>query len=122
MMQATPTAIRALRWVLAAAVASFSLASGRPVWAQDPVPSKPATSPAGFTILQGYVIDSIHNQPLVNATVTIEGTGRAGKTTVDGRYRIDSIPAGSHRVILTHPLLDTLGVFSLRAGPYPFGA
>src|SRR5213076_2756935 len=65
----------------------------------------------GLGSLQGYVIDSVHNgAPLVNASVVIEGTTRAGVTTAEGRYRIDSIPQGQHRVLVLHPLLDTLGV------------
>ena len=38
-----------------------------------------------------------------------------------GRYRIDSIPPGPHRVVVTHPLLDTVGL-QMRTPAYPFAA
>ena len=72
------------------------------------VPTPPGTT--GASILQGFVMDSIHNAPLADARVIIEGTTRAGMTTAEGRYRIDSIPPGSHRVSVSHPLLDTAGL------------
>ena len=69
-------------------------------------PAKPAS---GLVLLTGSVIDSIHNTPLAHATVTVDGTSRSAVTNVEGEYRIDSIPPGNHRVIVTHPMLDTIG-------------
>jgi hypothetical protein len=83
--------------------------------AQTPTPS----ASAGVSVLQGFVMDSIHNAPLADARVLIEGTNRSGRTTAEGRYRIDSIPPGPHRVVVTHPLLDTVGL-SMRTPEYPF--
>jgi hypothetical protein len=103
-------------------VACLAIAPSRGVNGQVVPPARPAATASGFGVLQGFVIDSVHNgAPLVNASVVIEGTTRAGVTTAEGRYRIDSIPPGSHRVVVLHPLLDTLGV-SMRSPPYPFGA
>ena len=82
-----------------------------------------ATAPAGngFAALTGFVNDSIHNGPLVDALVVVEGTGRSGLTKMDGQFRIDSIPPGPHRISITHPLLDTLGV-PMRTAEYKFVA
>ena len=102
MKQATPTAsvVRALL----CAVLAIAFAVPRSARAQ----SAP-TSGSGFSALQGFVIDSIHGEPLTNASVIIEGTGRSSITDKNGHYRIDSIPAGKHKVLVLHPLLDTSG-------------
>jgi hypothetical protein len=105
------------RWIPAPAVALLAILSIRQAGAQ----AVPLTSPVGFTLLQGYVLDSIHNEPLAHASVFIEGTGRTGLTDKDGHYRIDSIPAGKHRVVGMHALLDTVGV-QMRTPEYPFGS
>ncbi|HEY9227728.1 MAG TPA: carboxypeptidase regulatory-like domain-containing protein [Gemmatimonadaceae bacterium] len=116
MMLATPSASRVLRWTRVAAVASLAFAPA--LVAQN---APPAAGAGSFSVLQGFVLDSIHDGPLVSALVTVEGTGRSGKTTAEGRYRIDSIPAGSHRVVVIHPLLDTIGI-SMRTPAYNFAA
>jgi hypothetical protein len=82
-------------------------------------PAAPTTP--GFTVLQGVVADSVHGMPLPNATVRIEGTNRSATTSEDGHFRIDSIPPGQHRIDVTHPLLDTLGI-QMRTQEYPFEA
>ncbi|HEU4787082.1 MAG TPA: carboxypeptidase regulatory-like domain-containing protein, partial [Gemmatimonadaceae bacterium] len=87
--------------------------------AQVAPPAKPAAG--GFTTLQGFVMDSVHNMPLADAKVSIEGTPHFGTTNADGHYTIDSIPPGSHHVIVEHPVLDTLGV-QMRTPAYPFAA
>ncbi|HTE46471.1 MAG TPA: carboxypeptidase regulatory-like domain-containing protein [Gemmatimonadaceae bacterium] len=132
MMQATPTpsAVRAARRVLAAAIAAAALLVNAPVRSAH-AQNAPAT-PAGFSVLQGSIIDSIHGGPLANAKVVIEGTNRTGVTTAEGRYRIDSIPPGPHRVAFLHPVLDTIGDSpwttvtnfkgQLRTQAYPFAA
>jgi hypothetical protein len=115
MMHALSLPARAAR--LAFALATFTIAAPS-LSAQ--VPTSPATS-TGVSVLQGFVMDSIHGSPLANAKVTIEGTSRSGMTTAEGQYRIDSIPPGPHRVIVTHPMLDTAGL-SMRTPEYPFTA
>ncbi|HEX3865491.1 MAG TPA: carboxypeptidase regulatory-like domain-containing protein, partial [Gemmatimonadaceae bacterium] len=99
---------------LAASIFIVALTTGA-LRAQTTLP-KP---PAGFMTLIGSVMDSIHGGPLVNATVSIEGTGRSSKTNADGEFRVDSIPPGSHRIVVSHPLLDTLGR-PLITHAYPF--
>jgi hypothetical protein len=73
------------------------------------VPSAPAPQP-GLAAIEGFVIDSVHNAPLTGAMLHVEGTQRGGVTTAEGRYRIDSIPAGRHRIMIVHPVLDTIGI------------
>ncbi|MGH9887055.1 MAG: carboxypeptidase regulatory-like domain-containing protein [bacterium] len=112
-MQATPSASR---WVRAAAAVWLAVAART-----APAQNTPPAAGAAFSVLQGFVMDSVHDVPLAKAVVVVEGTGRSGVTTDEGRYRIDSIPAGSHRVMVLHALLDTIGI-SMRTPAYPFTA
>jgi hypothetical protein len=71
------------------------------------------TSPAAasaFATVRGMAIDSIHGRPLIKAIVAVEGTTRVAISDAGGNFEIDSIPAGSYRLSLTHSLLDTLGL------------
>jgi hypothetical protein len=102
---------------LAGVAACVAAAPAQRAHAQTPA----APTIPGFTVLQGVVADSVHGMPLSNAVVLIEGTNRSAKTTEDGRFRIDSIPPGQHRIDVTHPLLDTLGI-RMRTQEYPFEA
>ena len=72
-------------------------------------------------MLRGSVGDSIHNGPLAGALVVVEGTDRSGLTKEDGTFRVDSIPPGSRRISIMHPLLDTIGV-PMRSGAIAFSA
>jgi hypothetical protein len=115
MTHAITFGIRASRTAFARTAALLATLVTVPLSAQVPA------TQTGVSVLQGFVMDSIHNVPLADARVTVEGTNRAGMTTAEGRYRIDSIPPGPHRVVVTHPLLDTVG-FSMRTPEYPFAA
>lgn len=102
-----------------------SLASG----AAAQVPTTPVAPPATdstpavamFASARGFVVDSVHNAPLAGASIQIEGTTRGALTGEDGRYHIDSIPPGAHRLIIGHPLIDTIGI-SLVSPPMQFTA
>lgn len=119
-MKATPSALRVPRWTRAAAAVGWMALAAAPTLssAQVTPPTPPA---AGLSILKGFVIDSVHNRPLAKAVVIVEGTGRNAVTTAEGRFEIDSIPPGSHRIMVMHPLLDTLGI-SMRTPAYKFVA
>lgn len=80
-----------------------------------------AAQAPGFAKIQGFVIDSVHNGPLVKAVVIVEGVSRQTMTDKDGRFEIDSIPPGDHRVMVLSAVLDTLG-FSMRTPPHTFTA
>jgi hypothetical protein len=63
--------------------------------------------------LFGTVFDSVHMEPLVGATVSVEGTTRMALTTDKGVFRIDSITPGTYRVRVAHVLLDSIGMSML---------
>jgi hypothetical protein len=88
----------------------------RPAAPAKGAPAKPAPksapAPAAPTVgyLQGVATDSIHGEPLIGAVIQVEGTTRLGITDSLGRFLVDSIPPGAYRLIVDHPLLDTLGI------------
>lgn len=129
MTQATPSAARRARGatsallalpagLVALAMLSVGTTAAR---AQNPATATQAAVPAGYFVLKGLVVDSVHTSPLAGATVAVEGTNRRAVTDADGRYRIDSIPAGPHAIVVMHPLLDTLGL-SIHTPKYNMGA
>src|SRR5437868_4190252 len=124
MKHATSHSNRAPRWAVGLAtvvVCSLAAPSDR-LGAQRPVPTPAAPAAAsGFSIVQGLVMDSVHNAPLANANIIVEGASRSGMTNADGHYRIDSVPPGQHRIMVLHPVLDTLGI-QMRTPAYPFVA
>ncbi|MFI5229190.1 MAG: carboxypeptidase regulatory-like domain-containing protein [Gemmatimonadales bacterium] len=122
MKQATTSAVGA-PWALAAVLALCATLPLRVASAQGtpPAASAPASASA-FAKIQGYVIDSLHNGPLSNAVVLLEGTERSTTTDADGHYLLDSIAPGTHRLLLLHHLLDTLGVGQMRTPPITFAA
>src|SRR5688572_5274164 len=67
------------------------------------------TRPALGSLL-GTVFDSVHNTPLVGATVFVLGSPRIGATNDRGLFTVDSLPAGMHRIHVVHELLDSLGI------------
>ena len=84
-----------------------------------PAPAAPAPEVPKFAFLQGIAMDSLHEEPLVGALVQVEGTSRIGPTDSLGRFLIDSIPPGTYRLVVDHPLLDTLGI-TLVTHPFTF--
>ena len=75
-----------------------------------PAPSIPAPDPPKYAYLQGVAYDSIHGEPLSGALISVEGTGRIGPTDSLGRFLVDSILPGSYRLLVDHPILDTIGI------------
>lgn len=73
--------------------------------------------PRDYSSIIGTVDDSIRGGRLVGAVVTVSGTERRAVTDVHGIFAIDSIPPGEHEIVVTHPLLDTLGV-QVRSAPF----
>ncbi|HUQ20846.1 MAG TPA: carboxypeptidase regulatory-like domain-containing protein [Gemmatimonadaceae bacterium] len=68
-----------------------------------------------FAVIAGVAIDSIRGGYLRNATVIVDGTMQSTTTDSLGRFAIDSIIPGEHRLRVRHPLLDTLGVVIVTA-------
>jgi hypothetical protein len=58
----------------------------------------------------GVVVDSVHGGPLTGALVVVQGTNAQATVDDHGRFRIDSVPPGTHQLGVFHPLLDSLGV------------
>jgi len=58
----------------------------------------------------GSVFDSTTFSPLANARVAVVGTGAVAESGEDGRFRLDSVPAGEQSVVFFHRRLGTLGV------------
>jgi hypothetical protein len=73
-----------------------------------PAPAAPAVPTTGY--LQGLAVDSLHGEPLVGALISLEGAARMAISDSLGRFLVDSIRPGSYRVLVDHPILDTLGI------------
>lgn len=108
------------------------LGAGPVALAQHPTPAPTPPSPAasaaaapaaaaGVASVRGTVLDSLHGTLLVHALVRIDSSTREVFTDSVGHYRIDSVPVGEHRLVIMHPILDTLGV-SLVTPPIQFAA
>ena len=48
--------------------------------------------------ITGRVVDSVSGQPLVNVTVSVEGSSRRALSRADGTYLISGVPVGSYKV------------------------
>ena len=81
-----------------------------PIAGTKGLPALPAVASSQYGYLQGVAIDSIHGEPLSGALVQVEGTSRMGATDSLGRFLVDSILPGSYRLLVEHPMLDTLGI------------
>lgn len=64
------------------------------------------------TVISGFVLDSMTNQPLAGAVVLLSGTSRSVTTDAGGRFRfeLDSAVSGTYTIGFFHPSLDSLGV------------
>jgi hypothetical protein len=82
-------------------------------------PAPVAKQPMGQIV--GMVLDSLNGTYLSGADVIIQGAKATLITDSLGRFRMDSIPAGTYQVGVFHPLLDTLGI-SLATQPFRVGA
>lgn len=79
-------------------------------------PSVPSTAQAqDIRPLRGVVFDSLRMTPLAGATVHIAAHGAMTTTDDRGRFRFDSITTGAVTLAVEHPLLDSIGLFTLRA-------
>jgi len=69
-----------------------------------------AQQPTAFGSVLGIVDDSVRRGRLGGAAVTVEGSTRRTVTDPRGLFLLDSIPPGDYKIIVRHPLLDTIGV------------
>lgn len=63
--------------------------------------------------IRGVAYDSLLRQPLAGAEVEVRGTTRRAVADRGGHFRLDSVPAGRQIVVLSHPGLDSTGLFTL---------
>lgn len=83
-----------------------ALAVAVPLRGQDPPP----------TILEGYVVDATTGQPVPNVLLIFEG-GDETLSDLRGRYRVEGLEPGDHRVVLiTSRCNSTFGSVALDPG------
>jgi hypothetical protein len=104
MATVTPLAYRSARIALGAIVGLLSIVAL--AGAQKPTPP---SAPRGYGSIVGAVVDSIRRRMLPDATVRVAGTTRSAVSDAQGRFHIDSIPAGEFTLVIEHPMLDSLG-------------
>ena len=91
-------------------LAALLTLAGAPVFAQTPTQPQPVPGAGQFGTIRGVAFDSLHNEPLTHALVRVSGQGREAMTDSLGEYRLDSLAPGRYKLLLLHPLLDTIGV------------
>ena len=87
---------------------------------QKTAPPAAAAAKQGTGQIIGVVLDSLNGRYLSGADVVIQGARATLITDSLGRFRIDSLAAGTYQVGVFHPLLDTLGI-SLATQPFHVG-
>src|SRR6266850_2511696 len=63
--------------------------------------------------VNGTVYDSLLHAPLRGADIWVRGSERHTETDADGRFHLDSIPPGRYTLLVSHPGLDSAGLFTL---------
>jgi len=72
-----------------------------------------ALQQGGGGAIRGQVYDSLLHAPLAGADVWLRGTERRTETGSDGRFRFDAVPAGRYILAVSHPGLDSAGIFTV---------
>ena len=67
----------------------------------------------GQRSVEGTVYDSLLHVPLRGADVWVRGSERHAQTGSEGRFRLDSIIPGRYTLLVSHPGLDSAGLFTL---------
>ncbi|HLZ46375.1 MAG TPA: carboxypeptidase regulatory-like domain-containing protein [Gemmatimonadales bacterium] len=63
--------------------------------------------------ISGTVYDSLLGTPLRGADVWVRGSQQRGQTDSSGRFELDSIAPGRYTLLVSHPGLDSAGLFTL---------
>ena len=103
-----------------ATVVATALAQPLSAQTKTPTPPSAAAPKTGTSAIMGVVLDSLNGRFLSRADVIVDGAKKALVTDSVGRFRLDSIPAGTYQVGVFHPMLDTLGI-SLATQPFHVG-
>ncbi|HEX6576155.1 MAG TPA: carboxypeptidase regulatory-like domain-containing protein [Gemmatimonadaceae bacterium] len=75
-----------------------------------------APQAAGHAVVTGVAVDSVRGGYLRGAIVSVSGTTLSAITDSVGRFRIDSVPAGSRFLEVMDPLLDSISL-KVRTAP-----
>jgi hypothetical protein len=94
----------------------FSVATAIAATGASVVRAQTPAGGAGSATIEGVAIDSLHQDFLRGATLTVEGAESRAVTDSLGRFKLENVPPGTRRVEVLHPLLDSVGV-SLRTPP-----
>lgn len=81
-------------------VASALLGS---IWSSALSAQRPVT-------VTGVAFDSLRGAPLVNAFVILTERGKSTTSDERGRFRFDSVPAGTYTFAMQHAVFDSLGL------------
>src|SRR2546426_3272408 len=68
--------------------------------------------PAGQRPVEGTVYDSLLHAPLRGADVWVRGREQHVQTDSDGRFHFDTIAPGRYTLLVSHPGVDSAGVFT----------
>lgn len=91
-------------------LAATSTLTASSVRAQTQVPVRAVAT--SVVSLRGVVFDSLQGKPVRRALVEISGLPHTALSDDSGRFRIDDVPAGKHRLTFSAPSLDSLGLFA----------
>lgn len=67
----------------------------------------------GQQIVRGTVYDSLLGAPLSNADLWVRGTNWRANSDSRGRFSFDSVTPGDYTVLVSHPDLDSVGLYTL---------
>jgi hypothetical protein len=70
---------------------------------------RPATTPPRVTV-NGIAFDSLRGVPLPDAFIVLRERSRSTTSDERGRFRFDSVPAGSYTFVMQHAVFDSLGL------------
>lgn len=100
------------RALLASGAFAWRLAAGASLAVSLAVPLVAQSSGVAVVSVRGVVFDSLRGRRVSGALVEIAGLPHTAMSDADGRFRIDSVPAGRHRLTFSAPALDSLGLFA----------
>lgn len=72
-----------------------------------------ATAVAGQQTVRGTVYDSLLGARMVGADLWLRGTNWRARSDSDGRFAFDSVAPGTYTLLLSHPGLDSAGLYTL---------
>jgi len=62
--------------------------------------------------ISGIVVDSLHNEPLADARISIGGTALVTTTDSAGHFAFAAVPPGTYDIVARHAVADSLGLSS----------